>query len=347
MGYIDKLNKLLKPKKKYPIKVLDLFAGCGGLGLGFEAFGFETFGYEMNQDAAKSYERNLGSPCETIQLSDNYNFPKADIIIGGPPCQPFSVSGKQKGSKDSRNGIPIFIEAVKQTQPKLFILENVPGLVYSNKEYFKSLIKTFQGLGYLIEYNIVNAVNYRVPQKRERLIIVGHKSKFYFPSPFIKRINVSDAIGELMYMVSADSKFLTIAMDEYIARYEKASACSNPRDLYPDKPSRTLTCKNLAGATGDMLRIALKNGRRRRLTVQEAARLQSFPDWFVFEGSESSQFNQIGNAVPPLLAYFLAKEVYKSYLRKPKSSKTIAEINSKTNRGIALLGDKKSYKKAV
>ena len=327
MFYVQKLNKLLQPKKKYSIRILDLFAGCGGLALGFEAFGFETFGYEMNTDAAKTYENNLGSPCEIIQLSTNYKFPKADILIGGPPCQPFSVGGKQKGSKDYRNGFPIFINAIKQTQPKVFILENVRGLLYSNKWYFESLIKKFEGLGYLVEYTLINSVNYKVPQKRERLIIVGHRSKFKFPSPFLNRTVVTEAIGDLMYKASGKSRFLTSAMDEYIARYEKASNCITPRDLHPDKPSRTLTCKNLGGATGDMLRIVLKDGRRRRLTVREAARLQTFPDWFKFEGNEFSQLNQIGNAVPPLLAYFLAKEVYETYLQKQKSMKYIFERN--------------------
>ncbi|MEM7656786.1 MAG: DNA cytosine methyltransferase, partial [Bacteroidota bacterium] len=86
---------------------------------------------------------------------------------------------------------------------------------------------------------------------------------------------------------------------------------TNPRDLYLDRPARTLTCRNIAGATGDMHRIKLPDGRRRRLTVREAARLQSFPDWFQFAGSETSAFNQIGNAVAPLFAYELAQEVKK------------------------------------
>ena len=103
-------------------------------------------------------------------------------------------------------------------------------------------------------------------------------------------------------------------MDKYISNYEIASSCINPRDLYPNRPARTLTCRNLAGATGDMQRIRLHDGRRRRILVREAARLQSFPDWFEFSGTETQQFYQIGNAVPPLLAYNLAlalKDCYK------------------------------------
>ena len=102
-------------------------------------------------------------------------------------------------------------------------------------------------------------------------------------------------------------------MDTYVSNYEKASSCINPRDLYPDRPARTLTCRNLAGATGDMQRVKLKDGRRRRLIHQEAARLQTFPDWFEFEGNETQRYNQIGNAVPPLLAYQLAQSVKNCY----------------------------------
>ena len=111
---------------------------------------------------------------------------------------------------------------------------------------------------------------------------------------------------------SANKKlFLTPSMDAYIKKYELASNCVNPRDLHLDRPARALTCRNLAGATSDMHRIKLKNGTRRMLTVREAARLQSFPDWFKFSGSEGSQHKQIGNAVSPIFGLHIAKQIKK------------------------------------
>jgi len=104
-------------------------------------------------------------------------------------------------------------------------------------------------------------------------------------------------------------------MDRYVANYEKASSCVNPRDLDISKPARTLTCRNIAAPTGDMQRVKLKDGRRRRISIREAARLQSFPDNFEFVGTETNQYYQIGNAVPPLLALHLANSV-KEYLEK-------------------------------
>lgn len=121
-------------------------------------------------------------------------------------------------------------------------------------------------------------MNYGVPQNRERLFVVGHRGVFNFPIAHKKQITVGQAIGDTMYNTPPNSKFLTPSMDEYVARYEKASSCVTPRDLHFDKPARTLTCRNLAGATSDMHRVKLKDGRRRRLLHSEAARLQSFPD---------------------------------------------------------------------
>jgi DNA (cytosine-5)-methyltransferase 1 len=313
MEYITYINDLLKPKITEKQVVLDLFAGCGGLSLGFEAAGYKTVGYEMDFAATQTYNQNLEGSCNAIKLDLNFEYPQAEIIIGGPPCQPFSVGGHQKGIADSRDGFPIFIDAVKKLQPRVFMFENVRGLLYSNKWYFEIVLMELKKLGYIIEFKLLNAVNFGVPQNRERLFVFGHRAKFEFPKSNTSKVTVGEAIGDIMFTTPPESKFLNASMDKYVANYEKASSCINPRDLYANRPARTLTCRNLAGATGDMQRVKLEDGRRRRLLHREAARLQSFPDWFEFEGNETQRFNQIGNAVPPLLAYQLAESIKNCY----------------------------------
>ncbi len=306
MSYIDKINAVLQPAKSRSPLVLDLFAGCGGLSLGFEAQGFETHGFEMDVDACATYRKNLKGNCTQLVLNINTELPEASVVIGGPPCQPFSVGGKQQGLKDSRDGFPIFIRTIERLRPEIWLFENVRGLLYRNKWYLDEVTQALQALGYIVEIQLLNAVDFGVPQNRERLIVVGHKGKLSFPKVVESKITTGEALGELARLAPPESKFLTNSMDNYVAKYEKASFCKRPRDLHLDKPARTLTCRNLAGATGDMHRIKLPDGRRRRLLLREAARLQSFPDWFEFVGSETSCFNQVGNAVSPLFAFYIA-----------------------------------------
>jgi DNA (cytosine-5)-methyltransferase 1 len=313
VDYTQKLSELLQPLSGTKPLVLDLFAGCGGLALGFEAQGFATVGFEMDADCCSTYEHNLHGACHQVKLTSDYCFPKAQVVIGGPPCQPFSVGGHQNGIRDSRDGFPTFISAVRQAQPDIWMFENVRGLLYRNKWYLDTVIAELETLGYVVDFKLLNAVQHGVAQNRERLIVVGHRGSFSFPVTQTKRVTAGEALGDLAFDTGNDPKFLTASMDNYVAKYELASKCITPRDLHLDKPARTVTCRNLAGATGDMQRIRMPDGRRRRLTVREAARLQSFPDWFDFQGSETSCFNQIGNAVPPLLAYEIAA-CFRAYL---------------------------------
>lgn len=292
------------PSTSAPLTI-DLFAGCGGMALGFEAAGFRTVGYEMLPDACATYRQNLHGICHQVTLSPSSELEtEAAAIIGGPPCQPFSVNGHQRGLKDSRDGFPIFLSAVKRYQPQIAIFENVRGMLYKNKTYFAEIVAALQNLGYDVEWRILNAADYGVPQRRERLFCVAHKGGWQWPAKthFSSHYTAGEALGDMALVAPPDAKFLTPSMDRYIAKYERASKCVNPRDLHLDAPARTVTCRNLAAATGDMLRIRLPDGRRRRLTVREGARLQSFPDRFDFCGNFDSQCYQIGNAVPPLLA---------------------------------------------
>ena len=202
-----------------------------------------------------------------------------------------------------------FLSAIRQVDPEILLFENVRGMLYKNKWYLLEVIKELENLGYNIDYALLNAKHYEVPQNRQRVIVIGAKNKIRLPNKINRTITAGEALGELAFQFDENSKFFTPSMDRYVANYEKASKCINPRDLYLDRPARTLTCRNLAGATGDMHRVRLRDGRRRRITVREAARLQSFPDWFEFVGNQTSCFNQIGNAVSPLFAFHLAGSV--------------------------------------
>jgi DNA (cytosine-5)-methyltransferase 1 len=313
IAYAQRINDLLRPRQCGTPLVLDLFAGCGGLALGLEASGFATLGFEMNADACATYNRNLLGHCNQIRLTAHTPLPRARVVVGGPPCQPFSVGGHQLGLHDVRDGFPIFISAVQRLDPDIWMFENVRGLFYQNRWYLDEIIQALENLDYVVEIQLLNAVNHGVPQNRERIVVVGHRGEFMFPTKKPRAVTAGEALGELVHSCPPESKFLTPSMDAYVARYEKASKCINPRDLRPDRPARTITCRNLGGATGDMMRVRLSDGRRRRMLEREGARLQSFPDWFELMGNETSRFDQIGNAVPPLLAYELAARV-RAYL---------------------------------
>lgn len=131
--YKTDIDNLLRPKTTETARVVDLFAGCGGLSLGFEAAGYETIGYELEPAAAATYNRNLHGRCLNQRLEVGFDYPAADIVIGGPPCQPFSVFGNQRGMEDARDGFPIFIDAVKRIRPKVFLFENVRNLAHSHR----------------------------------------------------------------------------------------------------------------------------------------------------------------------------------------------------------------------
>ena len=319
-SYLASLDQLsLQNAPRNGLVALDLFAGCGGLALGFEAAGIETVGFEFDKDAVATYNENLTGTCFETYLTTDTDFPDADLIIGGPPCQPFSVGGKQLGLADSRDGFPVFLHAVESVKPRLCLFENVRGMMYKNKEYLAQIVDKLESLGYEISYQLVKAVNYEVPQNRERLIVIGHMGGYEFPVPFDYKYTAGDALSDVANIILDDHKLVTSSQDAYIKKYENASDCVNPRDLHMDRPARTVTCRNLAGATGDMHRIKLPDGRRKRLNVMEAARLQSFPDWFRFSGTQSSQFKPVGNAVPPLMSYHLAKSI-SSYLKGEKTN---------------------------
>lgn len=312
------------------IKLIDLFAGCGGMSLGFEETGQYDIILSIEKDSRKCdiYNRNLKQKCcKCITLDDLFDFsslPKADVIIGGPPCQPFSAAGSQKGSSDKRDCMPVFIKAIASVRPRLFVMENVSNLATSKKHqpYFNNVMNQFTKLGYNVSHQIIDASDYGVPQKRKRLFIVGSKSIKSFSFDSIPKSDSFVSVVDLLGYETFSSKtiddnvnlVLTPQMDQYILNYETKSKCKNPRDLDPNKPSRTLTCRNLSGCTSDMIRIRLDNGQRRQLTTSEAAKLQTFPDGFFSDvKSRKLAMDCIGNSVPPLLAKIIAHSLYDNF----------------------------------
>jgi len=299
------------------MRIVDLFAGCGGLSFGFKKLREDAtvVGYELDQAGCQTAVQN-GHHMHCVRLDESSQIEGHDVLIGGPPCQPFSRSGSQAGKDDIRDMVPVFIQQLKQHRPRIAIMENVVNLAgQRHKQYFDIVIDNIAELGYVVETKILNAADYGVPQTRQRLFIVAHHGGFTFPA---KSVRSYVTVGQTLDSSSFDARtgdehpslLLTPNMDEYIAKYEKKSKCINPRDLARDRPARTLTCRNLTGCTSDMIRLRLDDGRRRQLLVEEAALLQSFPRNYFAGLQRSTAMKLIGNSVPPLLSEALAAQVY-------------------------------------
>ena len=309
--WVQEVNSLLTLEATPVLRTLDLFCGAGGLSVGFRACGFDVRGIDSCRDAVKTYSANLGR-AECKDLSRSTWFPAVDVVIAGPPCQPWSRAGKGKGGEDKRDGLSIILDAVRRIRPLAVLVENVPDLAKrGRREHLDCFERSLEGLDYRVEEWVLNAADYGVPQNRCRVFIIGIVGDDVIgkPQAWSERVEARRAIPGTYWREPNGTRRVSEAMSAYIERYERASGCRTPRDLHVDRPARTLTVRNLSGATGDMIRLRLPNGSRRTLTSREAARLQSFPDWFRFSGSQRSKFKQIGNAVPPLLAFAVAEAV--------------------------------------
>lgn len=335
-------------------KIIDLFCGCGGLSRGFEMAGFDIeVAVDIWEDAIKTYNHNHKNKvaiCEDIhKLDDEYLeniIKKGEVVgvIGGPPCQGYSTVGT-RDVNDPRNHLYLeYCRIVEKVNPEFFVIENVKGLVTLGGGAFKEdILNRFQNLGYHVEYKILNAANYGVPQNRYRVFFVGMKKKgFKFPIEKDYIIPTIDAIGDLPSLetriegveyISKPQNQFQIKMRENsnkVLNHQSTNHTEQTKNIIgmvkdggkiSDLPEKYWNVRKYNKAFQRMLSTGPSNtidtGHRnyfhykenRIPSVRESARIQSFPDDFEILGSKTSQYKQIGNAVPPFLAYEIALEI--------------------------------------
>jgi DNA (cytosine-5)-methyltransferase 1 len=314
-------------KKRY--KVVSLFAGCGGLDLGFvgnfdflgKRYGSNNFeiiwANDIDESSCVSYQKyfkhkivcgDIVKILESKYVSslDKALPKKADIVLGGFPCQDFSHAGKRKGFNSMRGLLyKSMAEVIKRTKPVLFVAENVEGLLTMNGgEAIQTIVKDFKKLGYHVVYKLLTAANYGVPQIRKRVIIVGtRKDKlppFEHPKPILNEniwVNLKQAIGDLEKINEGK------IANHYWSKAKKNKGQGNSV-VSADKPGPTMRTEHHGN-------IEYHWNGKRRLSAREAARIQSFPDDYIFYPSTSSAYKQIGNAVPPVLAWHVATAIEK------------------------------------
>jgi DNA (cytosine-5)-methyltransferase 1 len=369
------------------LKSIDLFSGCGGMTLGFGWAGFKSvLASDIDENCEKTFATNF--PETPFLCGDLSNFGKQDfdryikeddidVIIGGPPCQGFSLANKRRnnGSEDPRNQLFYeFVKTIHWYHPKAFVMENVKGLLsMQSGKVIQQILKEFKNagnFGYNVDYNILKASDYGVPQSRERVIIIGIRKDLGISPEFPKNnelqdITVEDAISDLPQINAGEGsekmKYPMNPQNEYqqqmrknskgvfnhiamkhtkrlIERFEAIKPGKNLVDVWethgavqrgnPKEKSKIKFSQNnlrlIANKPAPTIAASFQSNfihpyLNRNFTAREGARLQSFPDDFIFEGMRTkmswekglSQYQQIGNAVPPLMAYEIARTLKK------------------------------------
>lgn len=325
---------------------VELFAGAGGLSLGLEQANINPITLnELDKNACQTLRHNR--PHWNVIEEDIVKVTEKgirqyignvdiDILSGGYPCQAFSYAGKRLGLEDVRGTMFFYYAKIlKELQPKLFIVENVKGLVTHDKgKTLETMINVFSEVGYNVQYKILNALHYNVAQKRERIIIVGTRkdlpNTYTYPMPLDYTLNLKDILKDVpkslgstyserqkkyLSLVPPGGCWVDIPQDKAIeymgkAYYAKGGKRGYLRRFKWNEPCLTLTCspaqKQVERCHPDEIRP---------FTIREYARIQSFPDNWEFIGSISSQYKQIGNAVPPELAKYIGLSIV-DYLNK-------------------------------
>lgn len=324
------------------LRSLDLFSGVGGMTKGLESAGVKTLAaFESDRSICESFRANfpgvemVRGDVRSVDFSDWRG--DVDLVVGGPPCQPFSVAGRQLSSLDPRDCVPEFIRAVAQSEPEAFLMENVSGLAASrHRHYLSSVMERLSSLGYEVHTSVLDAADYGAPQFRKRLFIIGAKgTSLLFPAATHGEGRVTPHATTRDALRNTPDDIPNTARVTYAKKpvlrpqpWDGMLVNGGGRPINPEEPSQTIP----ASAGGNRTHILdpdgtlveyhahlMKGGEPRegdvpgvrRLTVRESARLQSFPDEHVFIGPQSSRYRQVGNAVPPLLAEAIATSLIK------------------------------------
>lgn len=343
------------------LKVLDIFCGAGGFSEGFRQAGFQILGgVDFDPQAINTYAKNFGESLALVWdlKTPLHECPSAallmmrgvDVVVGGPPCQGFSIAGK-RNAKDPRNRLfEAYFDILKEEKPMAVVVENVPTmLTMGNGAFMDELTSRLEGLGYHVQVRLLTADQYGVPQKRKRVIVVAvdekrSRARFHFPKGSPNYITCEDAIGDLPLLddnpgadiqayqappgttfqrkMRSGSKMLTNHWAVQHTEKTKSiialvpDGCnykSLPKELWSSRKVNiawTRMRSNKPCFTIDAGHNHHFHYKANRVpTVRECARIQSFPDKFIFLGNKTSQYRQVGNAIPPLLAYSIAKSL--------------------------------------
>ncbi len=315
------------------LKVASLFCGCGGtdvgllgnfdfLGKHYDSNNMEiVYANDIDDNACKIFEENFGLKPDNrdIRQVSSSELPDFDILTGGFPCQSFSIiaqNPKRLGVKDDRG--KLFFEMcriLRDKQPKCFIAENVKGLLTANqKSAFPLILEEFTNSGYDVKYMVLNSANYGVPQKRERVIMVGFRKDlsidFSFPNQTITDENLYEPLKKVIEN-TVDEKYY-FSEKAVAGMMKKREKMNKGRAQDIEKPCNTVGA-HLAKVSLNSTDPVLFNGSRyRRFTPREVARIQSFPEKFSLVGTEAAQYRALGNAIPPVMIWYVANKVKNS-----------------------------------